>query len=102
MLFVLARKNGLKSIFSPILLSERNMGIDSIYNILFTTLYLQTTKIHYNRFVFTFLNCGYGQWTMAIREQEKTVAQQEAQRVRPQNESILNNSLCIVFHLHYD
>ena len=31
--FVLARKNGLKSIFSPILLSERNMGIDYIYNI---------------------------------------------------------------------
>ena len=32
--FVLARKNGLKSIFSPILLSERNMGIDYIYNTL--------------------------------------------------------------------
>ena len=28
------KKNGFKSIFSPILLSERNMGIDYIYNIL--------------------------------------------------------------------
>ena len=28
--FVLARKNEFKSIFSPILLSERNMGIDYI------------------------------------------------------------------------
>ena len=27
-------KNGFNSIFSPILLSERNMGIDCIYNIL--------------------------------------------------------------------
>ena len=34
MLFVLARKNGFKSIFSPILLSERNTGIDYIYNII--------------------------------------------------------------------
>ena len=34
MLFVLARKNGYKSIFSPILLSERNMEIDYIYNII--------------------------------------------------------------------
>ena len=32
--FVLAKKNGFKSIFSPILLSERNMGIDYIYNII--------------------------------------------------------------------
>ena len=32
--FVLARKNGFKSIFSPILLSERNMGIYYIYNII--------------------------------------------------------------------
>ena len=32
--FVLARKNGFKAIFSPILLSERNMRIDYIYNIL--------------------------------------------------------------------
>ena len=32
--FVLARKNGFISIFSPILLSERNMGIDYIHNIL--------------------------------------------------------------------
>ena len=32
--FILARKNGFKSIFSPILLSERNMGIDYIYNII--------------------------------------------------------------------
>ena len=31
MQIVLARKNGIKSIFSPILLSERNMGIDYIY-----------------------------------------------------------------------
>ena len=31
---VLARKNGFKSIFSPILLPERKMGIDYIYNIL--------------------------------------------------------------------
>ena len=33
--FVLTRKNGFdekKSIFSPILLSERNMGIDNFYN----------------------------------------------------------------------
>ena len=30
--FVLTRKSGVKSIFSPILLSERNMGIDFIYN----------------------------------------------------------------------
>ena len=30
--FVLARKNGFKSILSPIWLSERNMGIDYIYN----------------------------------------------------------------------
>ena len=28
------KKNGLKSIFSRILLSERNMGIDYIYNII--------------------------------------------------------------------
>ena len=32
--FVLARKNGFKSNFSPILLCERNMGIDYIYNII--------------------------------------------------------------------
>ena len=32
--FVLARKNGFKSIFGPFLLSERNMGIDYIYNII--------------------------------------------------------------------
>ena len=32
--FVLARKNRFKSIFSPIFLSERNMGIDYIYNII--------------------------------------------------------------------
>ena len=32
--FVLARKKGFKSIFSPILLSERNIGIDYIYNII--------------------------------------------------------------------
>ena len=32
--FVLARKKGFKSIFSPILLSERNMGIDYNYNII--------------------------------------------------------------------
>ena len=32
--FVLARTNGFKSIFSLILLSERNLGIDYIYNIL--------------------------------------------------------------------
>ena len=31
---VLARKIGFKIIFSPILLSERNMGIDYIYSIL--------------------------------------------------------------------
>ena len=30
--FVLVGKNGFKSYFSPILLSERNMGIDYIYN----------------------------------------------------------------------
>ena len=30
--FVFARKNGFKPIFSPILLSEHNMGIDYIYN----------------------------------------------------------------------
>ena len=29
--FVWARKNGFKSIFSPIFLSEGNMGIDYIY-----------------------------------------------------------------------
>ena len=32
--FVSARKNGFKSIFSTILLSERNMGIDNFYNTL--------------------------------------------------------------------
>ena len=32
--FVLARKKAFESIFSPILLSERNMGIDYIYNII--------------------------------------------------------------------
>ena len=32
--FVFAKKNGFISIFSPILLSERNMGIDYIYNII--------------------------------------------------------------------
>ena len=32
--FVLARKNGFKSIFSPIFFFERNMGIDYIYNII--------------------------------------------------------------------
>ena len=30
--FCLGQKNGFKSIFSPILLSERNIGIDYIYN----------------------------------------------------------------------
>ena len=30
--FVLARNKRFRSIFSPILLSERNMGIDYIYN----------------------------------------------------------------------
>ena len=32
--FGLARKNGFKSTFNPILLSERNTGIDYIYNTL--------------------------------------------------------------------
>ena len=32
--FVLARKNGIKSSFSSILLSERCMGFDYIYNVL--------------------------------------------------------------------
>ena len=32
--FCFDEKNIFKSIFSPILLSERNMGIDYIYNIL--------------------------------------------------------------------
>ena len=32
--FYFGEKNVFKSIFSPILLSERNMGIDYIYNIL--------------------------------------------------------------------
>ena len=32
--FVLARKNRFKSMFSPILLPERNMGIDYMYNII--------------------------------------------------------------------
>ena len=30
--YIFAEKNGLKSIFSPLLLSERNTGIDYIYN----------------------------------------------------------------------
>ena len=32
--FCFGEKKGFKSIFSPILLSERNMGIDYIYNII--------------------------------------------------------------------
>ena len=32
--FCFCKKNGFKPIFSPILLSERNMGIDYAYNIL--------------------------------------------------------------------
>ena len=32
--FVLASKDGIKSTFSPILLSKRNMGIDYTYNII--------------------------------------------------------------------
>ena len=36
-----ARKNGFKSLFSPILLSERNLVIDYV------------DKIHYNRFFFS-------------------------------------------------
>ena len=34
MLFVLTRKNGFQTVFSPILLPERNTGIDYIYNII--------------------------------------------------------------------
>ena len=49
--FVLERKNGFKSIFSSTLLSERNMGIDYIH-------INKITKIHFNRFVFLFFNCG--------------------------------------------
>ena len=30
--FCFGKKNGFKSIFNPILLSERSMGIDYIYN----------------------------------------------------------------------
>ena len=32
--YVLVRENGFKSIFSPILLSKCNMGIDYVYNII--------------------------------------------------------------------
>ena len=51
--FVLVRKNGFKSIFSSILLSELNMGIDYIYNIL-------DHEIPLFIYLFSlFLNAGY-------------------------------------------
>ena len=49
--FCFGEKNGFKSIFSPILLSERYMGIDYIYNIL-------DHENPYNLLVFTFPTCG--------------------------------------------
>ena len=48
--FCFGGKNGFKSIFSPILLSERNMGIDYIYNFI----------VHKNSLYsicFLYLNC---------------------------------------------
>ena len=47
--FCFGDKNKFKSIFSPVLKSERNMGIDHMYN----------TLDHENPlFVFTFFKCG--------------------------------------------
>ena len=47
MLFVLSRKNGFKSIFSPILLSELDKGINYIHSNLDPENRLQTNCFHF-------------------------------------------------------